>query len=201
MNFNQNPLFGKLLYMKRFSPIIILLLTAFLLQNCKKDTVTATASSNTTLFAVINDSTWTADTVTAAITYNAATKTKVFSCTGVGLGKEINMALTQNNAINTGGFPLATFVVDNTSNVLLSYYTEQKNASGVYVLAPQGTVDPGSGTVIISAIDSVKRQITGTFDFTTLKNTYDSQGNITAVTRAHITAGAFNKMPYTFKSN
>jgi hypothetical protein len=187
--------------MKRFSLIIALLSVVLLLQNCKKDTVTATATSNTTLFAVVNDTTWIADTVRAAMTYNSATKTKVFTCTGVGTNKEINVALTQNNAINTSGFPLATFYVDNTSNVLLSYYTEQKNSSGAYVLAPLGTVQPGSGTVIISAIDSVKMQITGTFGFTSLKNTYDSQGNITAVTLTQISAGAFNKLPYTFISN
>lgn len=187
--------------MKRFSLIIALLSVVLLLQNCKKDTVTATATSNTTLFAVVNDTTWVADTTTAAITYNSATKTQVFTCRGVGLNKEINIVVTQTNAINTSGFQLATSVVDNTSNLLLSYYTEQKNASGAYALAPQGTVQPGSGTVIISAIDSVKMQITGTFDFTSLKNSYDSNGNITAVTLAHITAGAFNKLPYTFKSN
>ncbi|MDB5125442.1 MAG: hypothetical protein JWP94_3571 [Mucilaginibacter sp.] len=187
--------------MKRFSLIIALLSAVLLLQNCKKDTVTATATSNTTLFAVVNDTTWIADTVRAAITYNSATKTKVFTCTGIGTNKEINVALTQNNAINTSGFPLATFIVDNTPDLLMSYYTMQKNSSGAYVLAPQGTVGPGSGGIIISAIDSVKRQITGTFSFTSLKNTYDSQGNIATVTLDHVTAGAFNNLPYTFKSN
>jgi hypothetical protein len=187
--------------MKKISLIVALLSAVLLLQNCKKDTVTATATSNLTLFAAINDSTWTANAVTAAITYNSATKTKIFTCTGVGLNKEINIAVTQNTAVNTSGFPLATFVVDNTSNVLLSYYTEQKNSSGAYVLAPLGTVGPGSGAIIISAIDSVKRQITGTFGFTSLKNTYDSQGNITSVTLTQISAGAFNNLPYTFISN
>jgi hypothetical protein len=198
---NQKPFFWEIIYMKKFSLIVTLLSAALLLQNCKKDTVTATATSNTTLFAAINDTTWTANTVTAAITYNSATKTKVFTCTGIGLNKEITMAVTLHNAINTSGFPLATYVVDTTSNVKLSYYTEQKNSSGNYVLMPQGTVGPGSGGVVISAIDSVKKQITGIFDLTSVKNTYDSAGNITSVTLVHVTAGAFNNLPYTFNSN
>ncbi|MDB5132035.1 MAG: hypothetical protein JWR02_1784 [Mucilaginibacter sp.] len=187
--------------MKKISLIVSLLSAVILLQNCKKNTITATSALDAVFSASVNDSTWTPDTVKAAITYNSATKTKVFTCTGVGVSKEINVAVTQTNAINTSGFPLATFVVDNTSNVLLSYYTQQKNSSGTYVLAPHGTVEAGSGTVIISAIDSVKRQITGSFSFTSLKNTYDGQGNITAVNVAMITLGAFNKLPYTFKSN
>lgn len=187
--------------MKRTSLIAALVLTIVLLQNCKKDVVTATTFSNKTLFAAINDTVWTADTVKASITYNSASKTKVFSCTGVGTNKEISLLITQNKAINTSGFPIATYNVDSTSNVVLTYYTWQRNSSGGYGLAPQGTVHPGSGTIIISAIDSVKRQITGTFSFLSYKNFYDSQGNITSVNSAVITAGAFNNLPYNFVSN
>lgn len=187
--------------MKKFLLFSALISVLLLLQQCKKDVVTATTFSNKTLFAAINDTVWTANTVNASITYNSASKTKVFSCNGAGTDRQINLLITQNKAANTAGFPIGTFNVDSTSNVVLSYYTLQRNNSGVIGLAPQGTVHPGSGTIIISGIDSVKRQITGTFSFVSYKNFYDSQGNITAVNTAVITAGAFNNLPYTFASN
>jgi len=187
--------------MKKFSLIAILFLSVLLLQNCTKDTVTATAASNTLFFADINDTTWTADTVNAAVTYTSAAKTKVFTCTAVALNKEVNMSVTLPGAANTNGFTIGTYNVDATSNVVMSYYTEQKNQSGNYVLTPQGTVSPGSGSVVISAVDSVKKVMTGTFSLTSEKNNYDSNGNIVSVNIAVISSGAFNNMPYTFKSN
>lgn len=187
-------------YMKKIYLFVTFLLAALLLQNCKKDTVTATAASANLFFAVINDTTWNADTVNASITYNSATKSKIFTCSGVGLNKEINMYVKTNSSVNTASFPLATYNVD-TTNVIMSYYTEQKNSSGNDVLAPNGTVRTGSGTIIITAIDSVKKVITGTFSCSTIKNNYDSNGNIISVYRAQIAAGAFNNMPYKFVSN
>lgn len=187
--------------MKRIFLFVALLSILALLQNCKKDVVTATTFSNKTLSAVVSDTLWTADTVNASITYTAASKTKVFSCSGMGSSKEIDFLITQKKAGNTSGFPTGTFNVDSTSNVALSYYTLQRNTSGSLALAPQGTVHPGSGTIIVSGIDSVKRQITGTFSFVSYKNFYDSQGNITAVNTAVITSGAFNNLPYRFVSN
>ena len=187
--------------MKRIFLFATILSGLFLLQNCKKDVITATTFSNKTLFAAVNDTVWTANSVNASITFNSTSKTKVFSCNGVGTDRAINLLITQNKAANTAGFPIGTFNVDSTSNVVLSYYTLQRNNSGVIALAPQGTVHPGSGAITISGIDSVKRQITGTFSFVSYKNFYDSQGNITAVNTAVITAGAFNNLPYTFVSN
>ena len=65
--------------MKKFSLIATLLFAVLLLQNCKKDTVTATTISTAQIIATINDTTWTADTVHAVLTYTAATKNKVFT--------------------------------------------------------------------------------------------------------------------------
>jgi len=195
--------FAKQTYMKKLSLIATLLLAVLLLQKCTKDTISESAMSNTLLFAVINDTTWNADTVHAAITYNSATKTKVLTCTAIGNNKEVNMSITQTfNAINTAGFPINTvFNADAAGNNTFSYYTAQKNSSGIFVLAQQGTVAPGSGTFNISAIDSVKNMMTGTFSFTSIKNNYDNNGNVTSVTVSQINAGAFNNMPYTFTSN
>lgn len=198
----QKPFFwGIVIHMKKIYVFAAVLSALALLQNCKKDVVTATTFSNKTLFASVNDTVWTADTVRASVTYNSAAKTKIFSCSAVGTNKKINLLITQNKAGNTSGFPLGTFNVDSTSNVVLSYYTLQRNTSGGLALAPQGTVHPGSGAINISAIDSVKKQITGTFSFVSYKNFYDNQGNITAVNTAVITAGAFNNLPYSFVSN
>jgi hypothetical protein len=194
--------FAKQSYMKKIYLFVILFSTVLLLQNCKKDTVTETATSSNTFFAIINGTSWTADTVTASITYNAATKSKIFACSGVALNKEVNMSDTLHNALNTAGFPLSTYNVGTTTpNVVMSYYTAQLNSLGHYTFAPLGTVYPGSGTFIISAIDSVKKVITGTFACSSLINNYDDNGNIISVTREEVTAGAFNNMPYTFVSN
>lgn len=187
--------FAKQSYMKKIYLFVTLLLAVLLLQNCKKDTVTETATSNNLFFADINDSTWNADTVNASITYNSATKNKVFTCSGIALNKEVNMSVTLSNALNTAGFPLSTYNV-NTTSITMSYDIEQKNAMGAYVLTPQGVVAAGSGSVIITAIDSVKKVMTGTFSCTTLQNNPDN-----TVTINQVSAGAFNNMPYTFVSN
>ena len=195
--------FAKQTYMKKISLIATLLLAVLLLQKCTKDTISGSAMSSTLLFAVINDTTWNADTVNAALTYNSTTKTKVLTCTAIGDNKEVNLSITQTfNAINTAGFPLNTaFNADAAGNNVFSYYTAQKNSSGVFVLAPLGTVAPGSGTLNVSAIDSVKKTMTGTFSFTSIKNNYDNNGNYVSTTVSQINAGAFNNMPYTFTSN
>lgn len=187
--------------MKKISLIAIVVSAVLLLQSCAKDTVTATATSTEILFANINDTLWTPDTLSASITYSSATKSKVFACTGMFNNRQINIAVTQANTPNTAGFPLNTFNVDATSNVALSYYKEQKNLVGNYTLVQQGVVQPGSGTVSVTAIDSVKKLITGTFSFTTVKNNLDANGNIVSVNFQQIQAGAFNNMPYTFISN
>src|ERR1700743_3844609 len=100
--------------MKKLSLIVIVLSAVLLLQNCKSDTVTATATSTELLFAQINDSIWTPDTIKASIAYTAATKAKVFSVSGTFNQRQINFAVTV-PGINTAGFPLNTnYNVDGT---------------------------------------------------------------------------------------
>jgi len=188
--------------MKKISLIAALLFSILLLQNCKKDVVTATAQSTELFAAVINDTTFipTPDSIGTGITYNSAAKNKVFTCTGTFNNKQINLAITLPNT-NTTGFPLGNYNIDATSKVALSYFKKQKNSSGVYVLTQQGTVAPGSGTIIITAIDSVKKQITGIFSFTSIIKHLDNNGNITSTVLNQITAGQFNNLSYTFKAN
>ena len=181
--------------------MIFCLITPTKLQKCKKDTVTATATSSTTLFATINDTLWNADTIKASITYNSTTKSKVFACTGIANNKEINISCTQTNATNTAGFPLSVFNADAAGNNTFSFFMAQKNPAGNYVFVQQGTVAAGSGNITVTAVDSVKKLITGIYAFTSIQNNYDNNGNIISVSVSQVTAGAFNSMPYTFTSN
>jgi hypothetical protein len=187
--------------MKKFYLIATLFSAVLLLQNCKKDTVTATATSTKELFAIINDTTWDADTVTASITYNAALKTKVFACTAIANNKELNFSVTQGNTGNTPGFALNTYNSDAAATNTFSYFKAVKNSAGNYEFVQQGTVAAGSGTLSVTAIDSVKKVVTGIFSFSAKRNNYDDHGNIVSVTVSQIEAGAFNNMPYTFNSN
>ena len=187
--------------MKKLSLIVTLLLAVLLLQKCKKDSYTADATSSNTLFAVINDTTWSADTITAAVTYNSLTKSKTFTCTGLAKNKEVNLSVKLVTSGNTPGFPLSTFNADSLGNNLFSYYTYEKNSSGANVFFQQGTVGIGSGTITFTAVDSVKKVMTGIFSLVSEHKTYDSSGNLLTVTINEVAAGAFNNLPYTYNSN
>jgi len=188
--------------MKKIYLFVTLSIIVLLLQECKKDTFTETSVSGDHPFsAVINDTTWDPDTVNATITYNSATNTKVFTCTAVALNKEVYWSISINSTSNTAGFPLTTYQVSTTPNVSMIYYTTKRNSLGQNVLTPFGTVEPGSGSVVVTAIDSVKKTMTGTFDLSPLINNYDDSGNIISVNRARINSGAFTNMPYKFVSN
>lgn len=181
--------------MKKISLITALFIGVILLQNCKKDTVNASTYSTQLFFANINDSSWSPTVATSNINYSAANKTKTFSCVASTPNQKVSFYVKLKNASNASGFPLNTYSVDSTTNVGMSYYAFQNN-----VLSPVGTVTPGSGSITISAIDSVNKVITGTFGFTTVKNNYDSSGNFLSVSVSRVSAGAFNKLPYTVTS-
>jgi hypothetical protein len=61
---------------------------------------------------------------------------------------------------------------------------------------PHGTVSAGSGSIIVTAVDSVKKQITGTFNFYSRSTATDG-----SVTVDNILGGEFTSLPYTFTSN
>ena len=187
--------------MKKISLIAILLSGILFLENCKKDTVVATATATNLMIANIKDSTWFTDTVTSSLVYNSIAKTKTFTCEGTAFNRRITISLTKASSSNTSGFPLGTYIVDSTPKVALAFSSPKRNGAGEIVFTPNGSVAPGSGTVIVTAVDSVKNQMTGTFNFTTLVNNYDSHGNVISVSVAVISGGGFNKVPYTFSSN
>src|SRR5258708_15435296 len=150
--------------MNKLRPLTFLLLSAFLIQSCKKDTVTAVAYTTAAFQANIDGATWppaSPDSVSSSITYNAAAKTKVFSLTGTKDQKQVILSVTLSNAGSGSGFPALLYDIDSTS-VVAHYNTLQKNSSGNYVFLPHGSVGHGAGYITITAVDSVKKQITGT---------------------------------------
>ncbi|MGN8071934.1 hypothetical protein [Mucilaginibacter sp. SG564] len=186
--------------MKKTQLIMLLLLSAICIQSCKKDvTTSASTTSDKILSASINSVAWNPDTVSAAITYNAATKTKTFSVVGIALQKKVSISVAVPNSTNTAGFPFATFKVDSVNNkVQLAYYT-QTVVNGPFTQI--GTVEPGSGSVTTTAIDSVKKVITGTYSFTSKQVNYDGSGNIISINIQQILSGSFTNLPYTFVTN
>jgi hypothetical protein len=186
--------------MKKISLIAILLSGILFLENCKKDTVVASSTSTSLMIANIRDTSWYTDTVTSSLVYNAAAKTKTFTCEGTANSKKVTISLTKSTSVNSSGFPLGTYTVDATPNLQLAFLSAQKDTQGNIVYVPNGIVAPGSGTVVVSAIDSVKNTITGTFSFTTLVNNYVN-GVVVSVTVTVVSGGGFNSVPYTFTSH
>jgi hypothetical protein len=171
---------------------------AFIIQSCNKDAVTAVAYTTSPIQANIDGATWTPDTTALAITYNGASATKTFSFTGQKNTRQVLFSVTLPN-INSTGFPLNTYNID-AVNVTAQYNT-QVLTSGSYVFTQQGMVASGAGYIDVTAIDSVKKQITGTFGFYSRSTVYDGSGNVISTTVHNITAGEFTNVPYTFTTN
>jgi len=184
--------------MKKVSLSVLTILFALFFQSCKKSTTDDTTTTPAQLTAIINSTNWTPDTLNASITYDTATKTKVFSFTGTHSQKQIACTVTLNNATATNDFPTGANTVDNSGNPLMVYSTQQKNSSGNYVFVPVATAGSGNGTVTISSVNSAGGLISGTFDFSYKRADYDQNGNIVSVTNDVITGGTFTNMPYTF---
>ena len=185
--------------MKKIQLLMLLLLSAICIQSCKKDvTTSASTSSDKILSANINGVAWNPDTVSAAITYNAATKTKTFSVVGIALQKQVSLSVVVPNGTNTTGFPFATFKVDTNAvkNNVFMVYSTQTLIGGDFTPAP-GKVN---GSVITTAIDSVKKVITGTYSFSVRQLSTDQSGN-ESITTQQIQSGSFTNLPYTFVAN
>ncbi|MES2064774.1 MAG: DUF6252 family protein [Bacteroidota bacterium] len=184
--------------MKKNALFLFIIPAVIVSQSCKKGSSDDTTP--TPVFqAYIGTPVWTPDTVSASITYNTTTKTKVFTCSGVKDQKKIDITLTDPTPGDNSGITLGTYNITANSNVLFTYSTQKKNTNGDYIFEPFGTVQQGSGTLIISAIDTVAKTITGNFSFTSSKTNYDENGEIISVDVATVSAGTITNMPYTFK--
>jgi hypothetical protein len=188
--------------MNKLKLITYLLLCAAIIQGCKKDPETGYAYTTAPFQANIDGATWApkSDSVSTIITYNSATKTKVFNCIGTAQQKQVNMTITLSNTDNSNNFTIGKFNIDSVT-VTAQYNTQQKNSAGAYVFLPHGAVGPGSGSITVTAIDPVKKTITGTFSFYARTPIYDSSGNVLSISVDNITAGEFDAIPYTFSSN
>jgi hypothetical protein len=176
--------------------IAFLLPAVMILHSCSKDSVSATTTSNSPLQALVNGTSWVPDTISSSITYNAATKSKTLYCISTHEQKQVIFSVTLADATNTAGFTTGTYTVDETPKVAMQYNVQQRDDSGNYVYVQQGTVTPGSGTVVVSSVDSVKKVITGTFSLVARSNNPDG-----TITVNEVSAGAFNSMPYTSSSS
>lgn len=165
------------------------------MQYCKKSTAdTTTTTADTTLFqAYVNGAVWTPLTTTPVLTYNAAAKTKTFTWQA----DSTNDRIVINNKITSvgpgTGIPVQIYYVDTTAaaKVTMTYY---RLVNKVYTTV--GTTR--SGYINVSAIDSVAKQISGTFSFYETKVNYDINNKIISITSTNVTSGDFNNLPYTY---
>jgi hypothetical protein len=185
--------------MKKNALFLFIVPAVILSQGCKKDSPATDTAATPAFQAYINTNVWTPDTIAANITYNSALKTKVFSCSGVKDQKKVEIVFNDPSPADNSGLTIGTYNVDATSNLLFNYSTQKKDDGGNYVFEPFGTVQSGSGTLVIAGIDTVKKIITGTFSFTSSKYKYGQDGSIISIDLATVTTGTFQDMPYTFK--
>src|SRR3979411_1715028 len=84
-----------------------LLFVVALLQNCKKEVAnTSAAPPKQGMYAMINDTAWTAQTVTASLVYNRFSTGKIFTCSGTMGNQMIQLIAIQNNVAASSDFPL-----------------------------------------------------------------------------------------------
>jgi len=182
-------------------PLFLILLASapFLIQSCNKDAITSIAYTTAPFQAYINGNLWApeSDSTAIGVTYNSAANTKTLVLQGTRQAKQVIFNVTVPNATSTNGFPLGTYTVDGTA--VTAQYNTQATANGPFT--PHGTVEAGAGTLIVTAVDSVKKQITGTFAFYSRTTNYDNNGNVISITVDNVTGGEFTSAPYTFATN
>jgi hypothetical protein len=171
-----------------------LLLVAALLQNCKKEAAnTPAAPPKQGMYALINDTAWTAVTVSASLEYNGFSSGKIFTCRGTMGNQIIQLIAMQNNVAAGSDFPVGPA----NGNLASFYYyilpvhrelTEQNPTLGT----------TAGASLVITAIDTGKRLISGTFTFPQADSAYDANYNLTAVQKNQITNGVFKQVHYVY---
>jgi hypothetical protein len=171
-----------------------LLLVVALLQNCKKEVTKAPVAPATQgMYALVNDTAWTAVTVTASLEYNGFNAGKTFTCLGTMGGKIIQLIAMQNNAAPGSDFPVGPA---DGNTAIFGYYIQPVHRNLTEQNPTRGTV---AGTsLVITDIDTGKRLISGTFKFPQADSAYDAFGNVTAVTKNQIANGVFKQVHYVY---
>jgi len=174
--------------------VAALLLVAALLQNCKKEAAhTPTTQPNHGMYALVNDTAWTALTVTATLDYSRLTTGKTFTCQGTMGNKIIQLVAVQNNASPGSNFPIGTV---NGNLVNFGYFILPVHRNLTEQNTTAGTV---AGTsLVITGIDTANKLISGTFNFPQADTAYDAFGNVTAVTQNQISNGFFKQVHYVY---
>ncbi|GAC1314860.1 MAG: hypothetical protein NVSMB24_39960 [Mucilaginibacter sp.] len=173
-----------------------LLFVVALSQNCKKEAATAKTQAALPaqgMYALINDTAWIAQTVTATLEYDRFSTSKIFTCRGTAGNQIIQLVAIQNDASAGSDFQVgpANGNSDNFSYFILPIHrslTEQTTT-------PSTTA---GSSLVITAIDSAKRLISGTFTFPSLDSAYDANGNVIAVQKNQIANGFFKQVHYVY---
>jgi hypothetical protein len=173
-----------------------LLFAVALLQNCKKEAASipaAVAPPNQGMYALINDTAWTAQTVTASLAYTGFSTGKIFICRGTMGNQMIQLMAIQNNVAAGNNFPVGPVngKLDSFNYFILPVHrnlTEQNTTPGT----------TAGSSMVITAIDSAKRLISGTFTFLSPDSVYDANGNLIAVQNNQIANGVFKQVHYVY---
>ena len=172
-----------------------LLFAVVLLQNCKKDVAHTAAAAPPTqgMYALINDTAWTAVTVAASLQYTGFSTGKVFTCRGTMGNKMIQLIASQSNVAAGNDFPLGAA---NGNSASFGYYILPVHLNLTEQNPTPGT-DAGT-SLVITAIDTGKRLISGTFTFPARDSIYDAFGNVILVVKNQINNGLFKQVPYVY---
>ena len=171
-----------------------LLFVVALLQNCKKEAAnTPAAPPKQGMYALINDTAWTAVTVTASLEYNGFSAGKIFTCEGTMGNQIIQLIAVQNNVAGGNDFPVGPA---NGNSAIFGYYIQPVHRNLTEQNPTLGTT-PGT-SLVITAIDPDKQLISGTFKFPQADSAYDAFGNVTAVTKNQIANGVFKQVHYVY---
>jgi hypothetical protein len=172
-----------------------LLFVVALLQNCKKEAANTTPAAlpKQGMYALINDTAWTAVTVAASLEYDGFSTGKIFTCRGTMGNKMIQLIAIQNNVAAGNDFAVgpANGNFDSFGYYILPVHrnlTEQNPTTGTTA----GT------SLVITAIDTANRLISGTFTFPQQDTAYDANGNVTAVQKNQIANGFFKQVHYVY---
>jgi hypothetical protein len=174
--------------------ITALLLVAALLQSCKKETAHAPAPPPAAgMYALVNDTAWTAVTIAASLEYDRPSTSKVFTLRGTMGDKIIELISTQNNVAAGNNFPIGPA---NGNFASFGYYILPVHRALTEQNPTAGTVNGTS--LVITAIDTTNRLISGTFKFPQADTAYDAIGNVTVVQNNQITNGFFKQVHYVY---
>lgn len=171
-----------------------LLCMVAMLQHCKKEAAHAPVAPPTQgMYALINDTAWTAQTVTASLEYTGFSTGKILMLNGTMGDKVIQLTATQYHVGAGSGFPLGPA---NASFDSFGYYILPVHRNLTEQNPTAGTVDGTS--LVITAIDTANQLVSGTFKFPQADTAYDAVGNVIAVQRNQITNGVFKQVHYVY---